>query len=56
MENKQRVIGGVVGGGWGKESIPEIIVALYANQFGCKFKKKLKIYVLEVDNRIHCWI
>ena len=43
MENKLRVAGGVVGGGWAKwvrgtkESTPEIIVALYANQFGCKF-------------------
>ena len=37
MENKQRVTGGVVGGGWAKwvrgikESTPEIIVALYAH-------------------------
>ena len=37
MENKLRVAGGVVGGGWAKqikgikESTPEIIVALYAN-------------------------
>ena len=38
MENKQRVAGGLVGGGrWAKwvrgikESTPEIIVALYAN-------------------------
>ena len=37
MENKQRVNGGGVGGGWAKwvrgtkESTPEIIVALYAN-------------------------
>ena len=37
MENKLRVTGGVVGGGWAKwvrgpkESTPEIIVALYAN-------------------------
>ena len=37
MENKQRVAGRVVGGGWAtwvrgtKESIPEIIVALYAS-------------------------
>ena len=38
MEKKQRVTGGVVGGGgwakWGrgtKDSIPAIIVALYAN-------------------------
>ena len=37
MENKQRVTGGVVGGGWDKwvrgikESTPEIIVPLYAN-------------------------
>ena len=37
MENKQRVAGGVVGGGMGqmvkgtRESTPEIIVALYAN-------------------------
>ena len=37
MENKQRVTGGVVGGGWDKwvriikESTLEIIVALYAN-------------------------
>ena len=37
MENKLRVAGGVVGGGWVKwvrgikESTPEIIVALYAN-------------------------
>ena len=36
MENKLRVTGGVVGGGWAKwvrgtkESTPEIIVALYA--------------------------
>ena len=37
MENKPRVAGGVVEGGWAKwvrgikESTPEIIVALYAN-------------------------
>ena len=37
MENKLRVAGGVVGGGWAKwvrgvkEFTPEIIVALYAN-------------------------
>ena len=37
MENKQKVTGGFVGGGWAKwvrgikESIPEISVALYAN-------------------------
>ena len=37
MENKQRVTGRTVGGGWAKwvrgikESTPEIIVALYAN-------------------------
>ena len=37
MENKLRVTGGAVGGGWAKcvrstkESTPEIIVALYAN-------------------------
>ena len=37
MENKQKVTGGVVGGGWAKwvrgikESTSEIIVALYAN-------------------------
>ena len=37
MENKLRVTGGVVGGGWAKwargtkEPTPEIIVALYAN-------------------------
>ena len=37
MENKLRVVGGVVEGGWDKwvrgtkESTPEIIVALYAN-------------------------
>ena len=34
IENKQRVAGRVVGGGWAKwvkESIPEIIVALDAN-------------------------
>ena len=37
MENKQRVIVGIVGGGWAKwvkgikESTPEIIVALYTN-------------------------
>ena len=37
MENKQRVTGGVVGGGWAKwvrgikESTPEITVALYVN-------------------------
>ena len=37
MENKQRVNGGLVEGGWAKwvrgtkESTPEIIVALYAN-------------------------
>ena len=43
MENKLRVAGGVVGGGWAKwvrgtkDSTPEI-VALYANStFGCKF-------------------
>ena len=37
MENKERVTGGVVGGGWVKcvrgfkESTPEIIAALYAD-------------------------
>ena len=37
MENKLRVTGGLVGGGWAKwvrvikESTPEIIVALHAN-------------------------
>ena len=37
MENKQKVAGGVVGGGWAKwvsgikECTPEIIVAPYAN-------------------------
>ena len=37
MQNKLRVTGGVMGGGWAKwvrgtkESTPEIIVALYAN-------------------------
>ena len=37
MENKQRVTGGIVGGGWAKrvrgikESTPEIITSLYAN-------------------------
>ena len=25
-----------------KESTPEIIVVLYANEFGCKFKPKIK--------------
>ena len=41
MENKQKVTRGVVGGGRGiKESIPEIIVALYAN-LDVNFKNKL---------------
>ena len=47
MENKQRVPGEFVGGGWAKwvrgikESIPEIIVALYANlDVNLKEKKK----------------
>ena len=37
MENKRRVTGGVVGGGWAKwvrgtkESTPEIMVSIYAN-------------------------
>ena len=44
MENKLRVTGGVVGGGWAKwvrgtkESTPEIIVVLYAN-LDVSFKK-----------------
>ena len=43
-ENKLRVTGGVMGGGWAKwgrgtkESTPEIIVALYAN-LDVNFKK-----------------
>ena len=46
MEDRQRVTRGVVGGGWAKrvrgikKSMPEIIVALYENQLGCKLKKK----------------
>ena len=45
MENKQRVTGGVVGGGWAKwvrgikESSTEIIVVLCDNQLECKLKK-----------------
>ena len=51
MENKQRVAGGIVGGGWAKwvrgikESIPEIIAALYATtitNLDTNLKKKLK--------------
>ena len=59
MENKQRVTGGVVGGGWAKwvrgimESTPEIIVALYANQFGCKFKKKIE-FLFNITANIKC--
>ena len=59
MENKQRVTGGVVGGGWAKwvrgikEPTPEIIVALYANldvnlknkiKYNKIFKKKKKCF------------
>ena len=58
MENKQRVPGGAVGvGGWAKwvrgikESTPEIIVALYANQFGCKFLKNRGAWVAQSVER-----
>ena len=49
MENKLRVTGGLLEGGWAKwvrgtkESTPEIIVALYANLDVIK-KLKLKFF------------